>query len=231
MKPTLSQQKLHCAAPTRLAKLSSSSRAVTAFCCGVLSSGPGCFCPLPALLVCTLASKQQGALGISTQRPSARGSECGWGCAAGQSCSPNPTDTVMREVSKCSTGGTGFSNGISTAMAWDAGESCSPGANHLTRAPHQALRSTNPSPAEPSAIFSGSSTPASFLVQVQADWGSETQQDTHAPPCHLPAPKRCAAVELQPCSPTEGLVLPVPTDCTWQLPLGLLQMLLRADRL
>lgn len=96
----------------------------------------------------------------------------------------------------------------------------------LCTAPIQAQQNHLPS-------LQGSQTPASLLAQVQADGGggrrSETQQDTRAPPCLLPAPERCAAVELQPCSPTEGLVLSVPTDLSWQLPRGLLQTLLRAD--
>ena len=70
-------------------------------------------------------------------------------------------------------------------MARDAHESCSPGAERLTRPPHQALHSTNPSPAEPSAISSGSQTPASFLAQVQADGGGG--QKPSNTPALLPA--------------------------------------------
>lgn len=76
MKPTLSQQELHCAAPTRPAKLSSSSRAATAFCWGVLSSGWA----VPASSqLCWFAHWPQsngGGLWVSsTQHPSARGNE------------------------------------------------------------------------------------------------------------------------------------------------------------
>jgi len=54
----------------------------------------------------------------------------------------------------------------------------------LCTAPIQALHSTNPGPAEPSAISSGSQTPASLLAQVQADGGGQKPSKT---PALLPA--------------------------------------------